>query len=685
MKVRRGFSFDGAMPWASKTPKGRDKTSQKPWVLSLIKTPEEMADLLTETSVFKEGYHLADVLSISALIYGDRSLFESYSDSMKEHLKKTVSNCHSPEVNSDSTHIKPMSWKEKILQELVEAKKKYCNILWDYIRRPGESYSMKTNIYRFPSLVVRYVGKYFDVECPSSWETIDKLVTAEILTPEGADDLRTALAIAAELRLRTYLNNQSQNEHSSSLVELSFLLQRFFCTVVPLEEALNKLPSKSLRDVMKSKLYDDNPKTKVRMYLQFGEYSKAKDILEDICSLYDSSLNIAEAEDLADSFTMLGHIMISQKNASEGTECFKQAVEILERIYQRDPQGSNNRRNLGYGYENFGGSFEASEQFDDALFYTEKSLEIRESLLKENSTAVDEVLYLRDIADSHYNLSALLIKREIRNPSDKHNFATAITHCERTLKVANILLEHYNIVYCNHVVALCGLGYCFYKLDDFKKSFEYFDNALEVLYKNRKYDVFTERELKWVTVCGSASLAMKDWEKARIMYNRAYEILTHIHGDNDDDSVAKLLIDLGRVSEGEEKYEEALEFYNRALEMSKRIHGDGSDNESLQRFNVIVANLALKMKDWEKARLMFNTAHEILTHIHGDNDDDSVAKSLINLGRVSEGEEKYEEALEFYNQAIEMSKRIHGDGSDNESLQRFKAIAFNALLTNIFK
>lgn len=85
---RRGFSFDGPMPWASKTPKGRDKTSQKPWVQSLIKTPEEMADLLTETSVFKEGYHLADVLSTSSLIYGDRSLFESYSDSMKEHLKK---------------------------------------------------------------------------------------------------------------------------------------------------------------------------------------------------------------------------------------------------------------------------------------------------------------------------------------------------------------------------------------------------------------------------------------------------------------------------------------------------------------------------------------------------------------------------------------------------------------------
>ena len=53
----RGISFDGAMPWASKTPLGRRKTKDKP-ALELIRTPEEMAKLQEEELAVKEGYHL---------------------------------------------------------------------------------------------------------------------------------------------------------------------------------------------------------------------------------------------------------------------------------------------------------------------------------------------------------------------------------------------------------------------------------------------------------------------------------------------------------------------------------------------------------------------------------------------------------------------------------------------------
>ena len=53
----RGISFDGAMPWASKTPLGRMATNNKP-ALELIRTPEEMARLQDEKIALKEGYHL---------------------------------------------------------------------------------------------------------------------------------------------------------------------------------------------------------------------------------------------------------------------------------------------------------------------------------------------------------------------------------------------------------------------------------------------------------------------------------------------------------------------------------------------------------------------------------------------------------------------------------------------------
>ena len=58
-EIPRGISFDGAMPWALKTPLGRMATENKP-ALELIKTPEDMAELQDEEISLKEGYHLGN-------------------------------------------------------------------------------------------------------------------------------------------------------------------------------------------------------------------------------------------------------------------------------------------------------------------------------------------------------------------------------------------------------------------------------------------------------------------------------------------------------------------------------------------------------------------------------------------------------------------------------------------------
>ena len=63
----RGISFDGAMPWASKTPLGRMATEAKP-ALELIKTPESMAELQDEEVSLKEGYHLGNAYVINRIV-----------------------------------------------------------------------------------------------------------------------------------------------------------------------------------------------------------------------------------------------------------------------------------------------------------------------------------------------------------------------------------------------------------------------------------------------------------------------------------------------------------------------------------------------------------------------------------------------------------------------------------------
>jgi tetratricopeptide (TPR) repeat protein len=597
---RRGFSFDGAMPWASKTPNGRYETFNKPWIQSLIKTPKDMASLLTETSIFKEGYHLADVLSTCSLICGNFQLFEEYTDFMREYIHETVDNCISAEVNIGlAYHVNPMPWKERILQELIEVRREYHHSLSNYVRKPGETYAVKTDIYRFPSLVVQYVGKYFDVQCSSSWQTIDKLVSAKILSPETAHNLRTVLCIAAELRLRTYLSSQCQCEYFNALVnrvqdlpdKLSSLLLRFFVTVVPLEEAIDKLPSESLLHVLNYELYNDDPKIKAQMYLQFRKYNKAEQILKDmLVNARHSSSNDDEDKKIAEMYKMLGNALFFQEHVSEAIKYHRKALEVNEQIYHRGPETDINMKRLADSCINYAAGLKHLGKVEEALSYYSKALEIRSLLLKRSSTAVNQIFYLQDIADVHFSLSVLYSDK---TPADVDNF---FWQTDKARDIAKILFEQYNITYYYHFHLLFNEGLFLYRLHRFAESAEAYQQAFELMYMHSKYDLFTDKEAGLLNNLGNAVIELGDFERARTLHNRAYEIRTHIHGANDDDSLARSLNNFGLINEREGKSTEAQEFYMQARDMSIRIHGMDSDDKFLKIYTRNAKRIAKKIK-----------------------------------------------------------------------------------------
>ncbi|XP_078684152.1 uncharacterized protein LOC144917732 [Branchiostoma floridae x Branchiostoma belcheri] len=84
----RGFAFDGFMPWASKTPFGRDETKGKPPV-SLIQTPSKLAEYQHLHIALAEGYHLSDILRRVTYLTGDESLVEDYTNRVNETLDRS--------------------------------------------------------------------------------------------------------------------------------------------------------------------------------------------------------------------------------------------------------------------------------------------------------------------------------------------------------------------------------------------------------------------------------------------------------------------------------------------------------------------------------------------------------------------------------------------------------------------
>ena len=488
----RGFSFDGVMPWASKIPRGRDKTVNKPWVESLIKTPQDMAALLSETSIRREGYRLADVLSTYVLICGDQSLFEDYvlckrKISEDEEITSTITSSSLHDGGKDKMSVR----KERILQELVEVEQQYHTSLANYIRKTGGSYAIKKDFYRFPSLVVEYFGLYYNIESSSSWETIDKLESAKWISSDGAHNLRVALSIASELRLRAYLDNRSQNEYFNDLLalvarhdapkDLAMLLQRFFFTIVPLESAIKKLAKTgNLLHLKDSELYDNNPKIKAKMYMQFRQYYKAIEILQNVVTeklqSFTNSDDTAEQE-LAEICKLFGNALFFNENEQDAIKYYEIAAKFNEKLYQKCPLPYNAKA-LGDSYLNYGACICACALKGEkrkTLPYLTKALELRRFSLERSSSTLEKITNLQDMVDALPNLSQVYF----HSPASDE-VSLFFYHNQQALKICETLLQEYNVFYGYHSSLYFLQGRVYNDLRKYEESAKAYEKSLKL-------------------------------------------------------------------------------------------------------------------------------------------------------------------------------------------------------------
>ena len=83
----RGVSFDGMMPHACTFPLGRfEITEKKPFVTELIKPVSEMLKYLSFEADLKNGYHLADILTKTCLVFGNEDIFNQFVNGVKTYL-----------------------------------------------------------------------------------------------------------------------------------------------------------------------------------------------------------------------------------------------------------------------------------------------------------------------------------------------------------------------------------------------------------------------------------------------------------------------------------------------------------------------------------------------------------------------------------------------------------------------
>ncbi|XP_035692684.1 uncharacterized protein LOC118427154 [Branchiostoma floridae] len=337
----RGFSFDGAMPHACKTPLGRGKPSE------LIRTPSNMVKLLEDNVTFrlKKGYHLASVLGNVSLIAGEQELIDGYRSLWTKTLREDSRKIPSLLANAIITENSQNFEKHVLSDSLLNVKKE---------------------IYRFSSIVVICWALRREIQPTTIWETIAKMQGNGVIDDKNAHHLMVMVSISAELRLRTYMNNHGQVENMSVLSSMptetdlggklrkvfyisnAKQLMRYYFTATPLKRFVSNI-IKSPGDALE--LFDNSLQLKSQIYNSLCDYPNSKVCLEELLQNYKTRFSETSIHsDIVQTLTKLAKACRKSGDRIEAVSYQQQSLQ-MERITHGEnnvhPDIASSLNNLG--------------------------------------------------------------------------------------------------------------------------------------------------------------------------------------------------------------------------------------------------------------------------------------------------------------------------------------------------
>ncbi|MEL6153073.1 MAG: DUF294 nucleotidyltransferase-like domain-containing protein, partial [Bacteroidota bacterium] len=163
--------------------------------------------------------NLPSILESTCYVHGDEALYKAYESGKQRFLRE------------DKTAAGLPVYKDRALQRLMEGvveidytkltdrERKFIGDLEKFspeLIESGDSgrlYNVKKEIYRLPDRLLYGLATYYGILPTSCWDAVEQLAQQNIIDAgEAAHHLQFAASFATMLRLRTYLEHQSQSE-----------------------------------------------------------------------------------------------------------------------------------------------------------------------------------------------------------------------------------------------------------------------------------------------------------------------------------------------------------------------------------------------------------------------------------------------------------------------------------------
>ncbi|CAF0730650.1 unnamed protein product [Adineta steineri] len=355
------------------------------------------------------------------------------------------------------------------------------------------------------------------------------------------------------------------------------------------------------------------------LLFNIGQFNKAEHLYT---TLLEQTSDISEQ---AHYYNRLGGIYLNQGDYEKAIRYCEKALEIRKKTL------SANHPDLAFSYNNIGSVCDEMGEYSQALLAHEKALEIREKTLPSNHP---------DLATSYNNIGLVYM--------NMGEYSKALSFYEKALEIDQKSLPP------NHpslATSYCNISSVYDKMGDYSQALSYHEKALEIDQKN-----LPSNHPSLATSYNNIGLVYEhtgEYSQALSYHEKALEIREKTLPANHP-HLASVYNNIGRVYDNIGEYSKALSYHEKALEIKQKTLP--SNHPSLATSYSNIGSVYDKMGEYPQALSSHEKALEIDQKTLSPNHP-HLATSYNNIGLVYEHTGEYSQSLASHRKALEIREK----------------------------